>query len=421
MNRTHWLYGGVSSVMLAVAALGAGPQVAAAQTASGPGWSAWLGCWEPVPAEGAAVSAVTPYLCFLPGENASQVEVVSVEADEVSNRHTLDASGVAVAVTREECSGTELMQWSSDASRVYQRSTYDCPGGLQRQSTGIFSMTPTGEWLDVAAVSVGEATNVRVIRYRGAPEVEVRVEEIGQALADRAMTREMAMTAAMAPVDGADLIEALGHIEAPAVEGWLIESGQQFRLDRQRVVELADAGVPDGVIDVMVALSYPDVFAIDRAGRPEAVPGEAGGPAVGSMSMRDPWLSPYGYRGFYNGFYPGYYYSDYYYDPYYSRYGYGPGYGYDGYYGRGYNRPVIVVVQDGDESGSESNGRLVNGRGYTRGSGSGASEPRTSSSPSRSTRGSGSSDSDGSASSDGYSGGSNQGRSTGRTARPRDD
>lgn len=420
MNGTHWLRGGVAGIALAVTALGVSPQMIEAQPVPNPGWSAWLGCWEPVPAEGAAVPAVTPYLCFLPAETASQVDVVTVEGGELGERNTLDASGAAIALTREECSGTEMMQWSEDGLRAYQQSSYECPGGLQRRSSGVLSMTPSGEWLDVAAVTAGEATTVRVIRYRAAPEVEARVTEIAQALAGRTMTRDLARSAAVAPIDRADVIETLAHVDAPAVEGWLIESGQNFQLDRTRIVELADAGVPERVIDVMVALSYPQTFAIDRAGGPTELPEAAGGPAVGSMSLRDPWLSPYGYRGFYNGLYPGYFYSDYYYDPYYSSYGYGRGYGYGGY-GPGYNRPIIIVVPDQDGEAA-AGGRAVNNRGYTRG-GSGSSEPRPSG-PSRSTGSSGNSGggSGGSATSDGYSGGSSGGsggNSTGRTARPR--
>lgn len=421
MNGTQRLRGGMAGLALGLAAsFGiALPASAQAQALAGPGWTAWLGCWEPVPADGASVPAVTPYLCFLPGSDASRVETVTVERGAIANRQTLDASGSAISVTRDECTGTEAMEWSEDVTRIYQRSTFVCPGGLQRQTTGIFSMTATGEWLDVAAVSVGEATNVRVMRYRPAAEVESTIPEIAQALNGRALSRETARAAAMAPVERTDLLEAASHVHAGALEGWIIELGQPFRMDRQRVVEMADAGLPERVIDVMVALSYPDVFAIDRAGRPTEVPAQAT-PGVGGLGMMDPWVDSYNYLGLLRAMYPGYYLNSYYfYDPIYSPYGYG-GYGYNyGGIGPGYNRPIIIVVPEGGEGDNAAEGRAVNGRGYTRGGSdagsSGASRSLGGSSDSGSSSSSGSGNSG--ASSGGSSGG---GSSTGRTARPKD-
>lgn len=423
MNGTRRLRGGMAGLALSLAAsFGlALPATGNAQVLAqaGPGWAAWLGCWEPVPAEGAAVPAVTPYLCFLPGADGARVETVTVERGAVTNRQTLDASGSPVSVTRDECSGTEAMQWSEDVTRIYQRSTYVCPGGLQRQSTGIFSMTATGEWLDVAAVTVGEATNVRVMRYRAAPEVETSIQEIAQALNGRGLARETARAAAMAPVERADLLEAASHVHAGALEGWLIELGQPFRMDRQRIIEMADAGLPERVIDVMVALSYPDVFAIDRAGRPTEIPAQAepGIDAIGMMM--DPWVGSYNYLGLLRAMYPGYYLNSYYfYDPVYSPYGYG-GYGYNGYgyggLGPGYNRPIIVVVPEQGSGDGAPDGRAVNGRGYTRGG-----SDTGNSGPSRSIGGSDSGSSSPSGSSGASSGGSSGGGSTGRTARPKD-
>jgi len=49
--------------------------------------------------------------------------------------------------------------------------------------------------------------------------------------------------------------------------GLVIERAEPFTLDAKRLIALADAGVPSGVIDLMVALSYPQAFAINPAAR----------------------------------------------------------------------------------------------------------------------------------------------------------
>ena len=41
------------------------------------------------------------------------------------------------------------------------------------------------------------------------------------------------------------------------VQTWLAQRGQGFGIDAKRLKALADAKVPANIIDVMVALSYP--------------------------------------------------------------------------------------------------------------------------------------------------------------------
>ena len=79
----------------------------------------------------------------------------------------------------------------------------------------------------------------------------------------------------------------------------LVEIGAGFDLDRATLVMLADAEIAERLIDVMVALSYPDEFTIDRWAGPQ------------SMSSPDPRIVSYGYDPFsYRpyGFGPYYYY-----------------------------------------------------------------------------------------------------------------
>ncbi|MGH7713499.1 MAG: hypothetical protein ACREOG_19585, partial [Gemmatimonadaceae bacterium] len=172
-----------------------------------------------------------------------------------------------------------------------------------------------------------------------------------------------------------------------------------FALDADKLIELEKVGVPPVVIDVMVALSYPRVFALDRsrvtgATRDRADEETAGGRTVYLYGW-DPFYSSYG-----------------------SRYGYGYGYGYGlggWYYG---NRPVIIVRQPTSGDGEErAHGRVVKGRGYTRGTSGAPADRGSTASGSRDQSGS----SGGSASSGSGSGSSSKSPSSGsgRTAKPR--
>jgi hypothetical protein len=164
--------------------------------------------------------------------------------------------------------------------------------------------------------------------------------------------------------------EASALVDRDALVALLIERDQPFDLDAAKLESLARAGVPDQVIDVVVAISFPNRFHIDRramrmALKPAPVPTkhyaerpyyDPFGWGYSSMCYTDPWTcGPYGY-GMYG----------------YGLYGYGLGlYSPLGYYGGygpywyGYNGQPIIVVGNGGQA--EPQGQAINGRGYTRG------------------------------------------------------
>ena len=190
---------------------------------------------------------------------------------------------------------------------------------------------------------------------------------------------------------------------------------------------LANAGVPDRVIDVLVAMSYPDAFAIaPSATTPGSLainePRGGGGGGIGDLGSAEADCPPlsfsvYGWGGCSPfGYFP-YGYLPYGYSPYgYSRYGYyspyGTGFGaYGGWYGAG--QPAVIVLKSGDNAGQH--GQVVNGRGYVQGR-SGDTTTATSSGGTSST--SSASSPSGSSSSGSSSSGSSGGGGD-RTAHPR--
>ena len=139
--------------------------------------------------------------------------------------------------------------------------------------SGLIAMSVKGEFLHIVDVGVHETAGVRVVRHRRVPISATAPEEITAALEGRTPAQSQTTIAARAPIGDADIIEASHHVNAPIVEAWLNEAGQPFRVDAARLVRLADKGVPDRVIDTLVALSYPKAFSI----KPSAA-------SVGSLS-----------------------------------------------------------------------------------------------------------------------------------------
>jgi hypothetical protein len=414
------LVGGVMFLQYATPAL-------AQASGTDPRWQPWLGCWEAVETASPAAGATTqaPRVCVIPAAGASSVEIVTVVGDSIATRQLVEATGEEHQVSRDGCTGWDRARWSAGGERVYLRSQYTCTGGLTRQSDGVMAMSESGEWLDIEGVQVGSGTGVRVSRYRTATGEASLPSEIATALQGRSLAVNSARVAATAPLTTEDVAEASHFLDAGVIETWLAERGDGFALDAKQLLGLQEAGVPSTVIDVMVALSYPKVFALDRsragalsvvsnptasAGTGQTTRGYPGGMfARSQFDCYDPLgYDPFGFSVF--GYSP-YGYSPYGYAPYGAGCGYGYRYGYGGwYYG---NQPVVVVVKQppaDNTSEQDRHGRVVKGRGYTAPRGSTASG----SSASGSSGGS-ASQSGGSAS----SGSTGSGSSSGRTAKPR--
>ncbi len=405
MRRRVLAAGAAGAVALAGLGLRANPALAQS-TEVDPRWQAWIGCWEQVGAPGPVAVPGTGLVCVIPAEGRSAVDIVAVANGAITTREHIDANGERRESVRNGCAGWELAEWSQDGRRLYLRAEHSCPGGGQRRASGLLGFSAGGgQWLDVQSVAVGAYPGVRVVRYREAVGAASVPDEVARAVASRSPDHWALRAAAGGVLHTADVIEASGHLDAIAVESWLVARDEGFDLNANRLRDLADQGVPDRVIDVMVALSYPGVFAVNAATR-------GGGARVQEVEQAPPQPGAAGYGT-----------SGYYDDHLYSPFGWGPyAYGYNGYgYGGWYwgNRPIIIVTGTPaggggpGGGGSGRHGRVVNGRGY---SGGDNTDPQAR--PSR--PGSGSTGS-GSVSSDGYaqprsSGGGSSGGGGGSTS-----
>ncbi len=368
----------IARLVLASAALTIAP-AAGAQGDSSP-FAPWIGCWDLVPRDNAPPSSER--VCVVPTERATVVDLVSLSGDSVISRQQLDASAAKRDVQQADCAGTESVQGTG--ARVYLRTTLRC-GEQNRLVNSVMAMTRDGEWLDVRGVAFGSNVGVRANRYREAPVSARLPADVAAALRGRPRGMYAARVAAAGPVQLSDVVEASRFLEVGVLQTWLAERRQGFGLDAQRLVMLEQSGVATPVIDVMVALSYPEVFALDRTALGDAPPDTRG-------EMRGDGFAGDGYDGGWG------------YDPY--GYGYGRGSGW--YYG---GRPVVVVQRPAGGDTEDEHGKVVKGRGYVSGRNDGSGSGRASGSSGGSSSGSA-----GRASS---SDSEKKGTSTGRKAKPK--
>ena len=382
-------------------------------------WLPWLGCWHLV--EETVARAEQPrdtngfrdrvVVCLTPSTAPpGGVEVTTLANGEPVLATTLLADGAQHPVEETACTGWRQNTWSSDAARLFARVELTCDGEETRRVSGVGLMTSSTTWLDIQLVTSRGRGEVTVRRYRRATEsttVDAGATPLPADMLDRA--RAAARLASTRELSINDVIEAYVAVDPTVVEALLIETRASFVLDRRALIQLDDSGVRGRVIDLMVALSFPDEFVVDRqVDRTAASYGGGGGFADS--------FSPFGYG--YNQWYPywaspfGYYYG---WSPYSSLYYHGPAASY------------AIVPGAADE---RSAGRAYQGRGYSqigraptprRAQRRGGS--RTGSTSTAAARGSGGGSNSGAsgggggqASPSGYS----RGGSTGRTATPRE-
>ena len=363
-------------------------------------FNGWLGCWrleDDIAGTGAR-------MCVMPDGAGVRLQTL------VGTNRGLDELVIADGVTRPiadaECKGTETAEWSNDGQRVFRATQVRCDNEAARTIKTVAFLAPGPMWINVQHVSDDFGTaNVRAQRYRRA---------INQRLADGSKAPQPAAGVSVGDTRWSieDVIEASSKLPAEALQAALTDVKQKFNISRKTLLTLDDADVPESVIDLMVALTFPDRFIVERATGGSAPVGVSTG-----MGWYDPLMSPlwagsyancymangyYGYRSYYNLCGP-YYYGYNTFGSYYPYYNYGGGwYPINGGGGGG-----------GGETTASGAGRAINGRGYTQ-----IRERSPEPTVSRTNNGgngtaSGWSGNSGGATSSGYSSGSSSGGSSG--------
>lgn len=418
---------------LTIAAVGSG--TAAAQTATpspaAPAaappladarWAPWIGCWRSVadPAGSGARLCVTPS-----GDGVATVTVVGGKAIAEDTRV---ADGRPRPLAAGDCTGTEIGRWSNRALRLYRTATVSCNGepARTRSTASFFLNGPV--WVDVETVSgPGDETSVRVARYERAYDQKLPDGTVVAAPAvapPSSLPRIAAFT-----VD--DVLELSTALPADGVQAAITEAPSPFRLNAKALHALADAGVGERVIDLMIGVTYPHKFVVDRllAGGGGFAGGGGGGFGGGPIGF-DPFFpgAATGMMGMMNCYAPLGWASSLYWTSCGGGYGFLNGLNPYGLYDP-WNAGWVNLSGGGSGgSGTASpgvEGRVVNGRGYTQvrpvevlpaiggGSWSGASSTGDGGNSSGSGGSSG-------VSSSGYSGGGGGGGGGGeRTAVPR--
>ena len=317
-------------------------------------WSAFVGCWEPMTVDETTEEGI---LCVRPAGEG--VEMFTISEGEILTSDFLIADGTPRPIRAEGCSGEESLTFSDDGRRVFTRTAYTCEGVAQ-SGTGVLAHVAANQWVDARAIEVDGERTSWVQRYRlvGTDRaVEEGVTDPGFGMETASRT---ARFVAHRGVGFPQVEEAAREVDAGAVEAWLANRQEGFAPTAEDLEALADAGVPESVIDVVVAKSYPETFQVNPEGAANQRAPEDDPRAY--RGARRPIALGLGFRlrtlGYGYGYVPA------------PAFYYGYGYGYPGYWGY---RPGTVIIE---RRAPEPQGRIIRGRGYVRPGSSGGDDRR---------------------------------------------
>lgn len=336
----------VSALALLLAGTAAAQQPAAAPIMDGR-WQQWVGCWQlsgesltgermlspEQVARGAApptrASNTGTRVCVAPAGRG--VTITTMVGSERALAETIVADGSAQPLQDAECRGARRSEWSKSAPRLYSNADVTCGSEAPRKISTLSMLTPGPIWVDIQVIDISGRKNIRIRRY----EPVVSAARAGQ---PRVGDSSWSV---------ADVIEASSKLAPEAVQAALIELGTGFNVKGKQLLELDRAGVSDSIVDLMVALSYPERFVVERS-----VASSGGGYGFGTFGGDDGSMWPFYLDSLYwSGLYSPFAYRYWgLYDPY-------------NYPGSGY----VIVEPPGSPSPTPSGeGRVVDGRGYTR-------------------------------------------------------
>jgi len=318
-------------------------------------WAPWLGCWQLIdenqrdagfnPGEGlgapSARRSQSVSVCVTRASEPAGITLQTLASNQPALEQTILADGAVHPVNDADCRGTQRAEWSRAGVRLFSSAEVVCGDQQPRTISGLDLIAGSGVWVDVQVVGIPGRETVRVRRYRRAPD---------QRSAPVAFQFGTPLT-----LD--DVKEASAKVSPRAVEAALVATSARFDLNRRRLVDLADAHVPGTVIDLMIALSYPRRFVVERAG---------GGGGTGSFfdpgGFGSPFSAAYPYSPYFYGSLFDFYdpYGAYFYTPFSYSY---PGRGLLDYYVPGVGG---VIATGGVVMPADNGGRAINGVGYVR-------------------------------------------------------
>lgn len=330
-------------------------------------WLPWIGSWRLVSNKintKESLSKEDYFLTINPGSNEKSITMKGQQGDKVLVEEEMIADGLRHPLKDEKCSGYYIYSWSENGKRLLLESESNCPGDPKRHVSGMSLIDANRDWVDIQLLQNGKDKAISIRKYRNIDNSELMSS--GRFNPDQI---NLARISAANNFSINEIIELSNKVESEVLEAALLETRKPFPINSKQLINLADSGVNSRVVDLMVAISFPDKFSVEQ----EVISPTQGGNARANYQH---FRYPYNYYSYYCPILPwhwtsssymsyaygysymGWYVVDgYYYYPLWT--GYYP-YDYPYYYGSSYGGGG-----GGGDTIPKDNITLIKGRGYS--------------------------------------------------------
>ena len=270
-------------------------------------------------------------------------------------REVLIPDGNKRPVEEQNCSGWRSAHLIAEAGLIVESSEMNCKDAASVATSSLRMILAADRIADILALKAGGQTRLAVRRLSfehdllSAPDSQTGWKAVA------------ARTELSTPWSIGTIIRLSKIVDIQLLQAALLEKKARLNLTPGSLKEMKAAGLPNGIIDLLVALAYPDQFHIENNGQVELRPWIVSSPGSAGPSSMPPFPLSY---------YPGAFYNCY------SPYGYFYGFPYSGLYSAAscitYYSPFwwdypIYVPGNGDGVGSvggDGGGRLTADQGY---------------------------------------------------------
>ena len=262
-------------------------------------------------------------------------------------KEVLVPDGTRRPIDAKNCSGWQIAQLVPEAGAIISSSEMNCKDSGSFTTSNLKMILANDQMVDILGIKTAGQTRIATRRLRFEQETTSAEDSRSR------MTAMVARTAAAASWNLNTIARLSGFVDTPVLEAALLERNVQLSVTAKSLKQMEADKIPKEIIDLLVALAFPDKFDIQTNGRIALRPWSGSSSAGYSTNAYAPSV----------GYYPGAFYNCF------SPYGYG-GYGYMGLLSPGscwsYYSPFwwdypVYFIRSG---GVENNARLSAHRGY---------------------------------------------------------
>jgi hypothetical protein len=224
-------------------------------------WFPWVGSWRMAPNTFKPTESTVKeqyLLTISPGDNEKSITMKGYRDEEVLSEENIIADGTRHPLTGDKCTGWYMYSWSETGKRLLLRSESSCPGETSRLISGMSVIDDTGEWVDVQLLQNGKEKAFTIRRYRNVDNASMTPGGIS------ANNPAFARISAGSNLSINEIIELSSKVEPEVLEAALMELRKPFPINSKQLEHLADSKVTPEIVDIMVALSFPNEFTVER-------------------------------------------------------------------------------------------------------------------------------------------------------------